>query len=412
MATYQEVLNAINDLRQLGDNAPAADYMAAVQKLRAMRDDWVLLGRDVREYSYLIKSIVSIYREFKHYQEGLDFLDAEYEQYKQTCQYEYVSKSQIYEIWADLLLLANHGKEEILLKLKLSVYYIFIDNTTYSNFELFSFRCFPGEKDKVPYSLNDIRNNTLSFASPTQFNDPMDTILIRWNDYRMRHAQTDTEKEFCRLYAEAIKPLKVRCFARNNELPESVGPFAAPTVPIIKSQRIEDINSLMWAHYTDSHKGFCVKYSFPSDFVMNNDHNQLTFTRIGNAKYAPTMDFINSPNLTVKDALFKKHDVWAYEKEVRIVHYDPSVTSDFKTMHLPEGCIKEIYLGIKCSSENEQKMRDAIGARNIPLYKMEVRDNDAYHLVPRLLAPSNTMTRSNTFSLCGFMRRFFDKCVN
>ena len=127
MATYQEVLNAINDMRRLGDNAPEADYMAAVQKLRAMRDDWVLLGRDVREYSYLMKSIVSIYREFKHYQEGLDFLDAEYEQYKQACQYEYVSKSQIYEIWADLLLLANHGKEEILHKLKLSVYYIFID---------------------------------------------------------------------------------------------------------------------------------------------------------------------------------------------------------------------------------------------------------------------------------------------
>lgn len=412
MATYKDLQNALRDLYQLGDKASEADCMATVQKLRSIRDDWALLGRSVTDYSNLIYKIASVYREFKYYQEGLDFLDAEFGPYNQVCQYEYAMKSRIFELWADLLLLADHDKEEVLQKLRLSVYYVFIPNTSYNNFEYFSFRCFPAVTDKIPFSLNDIRDNSLSFSSPTRFNDPMDTILIRWNDYRKRVAQTVSEKQLCDLYAEAIKPLKVRCFVRTDKLPESESPFAIPTAPIVKAQNIEDINSLMWAHYTNSHQGFCVKYKFPSHFVMNNDHNQLTFTRIGNAIYDPVMDFTQMPYLTVKDALFKKHDVWAYEKEVRIVHYDPAVTSDFKTMCLPEDSIQAIYLGLKCSPENEQKIREAIGDRNIPLYKMTVLDNDVYHLVPQLLEQGNAVNTKKSCYICDLFKTIYRKIVN
>lgn len=45
---------------------------------------------------------------------------------------------------------------------------------------------------------------------------------------------------------------------------------------------------------------------------------------------------------------------------------------------LPDGCIKEIYLGYKCSPSSAGKMKKAIIAKNIPLYKMAPSDDDFF----------------------------------
>lgn len=382
MATILDLRALINELTELDKNAPLDLYQKKIDEIIKLRDLWEVLP--AYEYSNIMLSVVSIYRQFQLYQEALEFLNKEYGIYDRICGFEYVSKSRLHELWADLLLLVGHTDSEILKELELSVYYIFIDNTTYNEFEFFSFRSFPEDGTPVEkqYSLNDIRNNTLSFSSPSRFNDPMDTILFRWNAYRKSIAQTEGERHLYDLYEQAIKPLKARCFARHDKLPRAESPLQTMNPEtIIKAQHIEDINPLMWAHYTDSHKGFCVKYSFPSSFVMNNDHNHLTFTRIGNADYQRSLDFTQRNDLSVMDALFMKDEVWSYETEVRIVHYDPSVTDDFKLLNVPENSIREIYLGMKCTENNCQLMRDAIAGRNIPLYKMTTKDSDVYHLV-------------------------------
>lgn len=382
MATIIDLRAAITALTQIGNNGTQPQYQQQIDEIMRLRQFWSKLN--CTEYSTIMLCIASIYRHFGLYQEALDFLEKEYPQYEQTCKYEYPNKSRIFEIWADLLLTIGRGDDEILEKLRRSVYFVFIDNTSYSNFDYFSFRSFPkqGAPLDEQYSLNDIRNNTLSFSSPSQFNDPMDTVLFRWNEYRKSIAKTDKERKLCSLYEQAIRPLKIRCFARRDKLPRAEHPFALiDPEHVVKPQNIEDISSLMWAHYTNSHQGFCVKYSFPSDFVMNNDHQQMTFTRIGNMNYKSNLDFTQADHLTVMDALFLKDKVWEYETEVRIIHYDPNVTENFKLMQLPEGCIREIYLGMKCSKENEKLMREAIGGRNIPLFRMATKNENIYQLV-------------------------------
>ncbi len=383
MEEPQKLLSIIRNATDQAEGATNDENLEAVQQLLDKHDIWCHPLFPSYMYSNMILFILFAYQRAGKHPDALHFLDTEYDNYAHFCQYEYAAKSNIFEIWAKLLYITGHGDNELLEKLKLSVYYIFIDNTSYDNFEYFSFRCFPeiGTSVDKQFSLNDIRNNTLSFASPSEFNDPMDTILFRWNEYRKNNAVSKEDAHIFELYAQAIEPLKVRCFVRNEALPRDLTPSEMLNFTPHKQQNIEDINSLMWAHYTNSHKGFCVKYKFPSSFVMNNDNTTLVFSRIGNADYQPSMNFVETKSLSVFKALFQKHNVWEYEKEVRIVHYDPSVDSKFKTLQLPDDSIKEIYLGLKCTKDNEELMCEAIEGKNIPLYRMTTKDNDVYHLV-------------------------------
>ena len=86
-------------------------------------------------------------------------------------------------------------------------------------------------------------------------------------------------------------------------------------------------------------------------------------------------------NNSVWDALFAKHDVWRYEKEVRLIHYDPSDEANYKTIEIPENRIEDIYLGLKWSDENREKMKQLLRNRNIKLYQMRVDESDSYKLV-------------------------------
>lgn len=227
--------------------------------------------------------------------------------------------------------------------------------------------------------MDDIQNNTICLAHPGTFNDPMDTILLRWNQYLCNTATDDVDKKLRLLNKKVYDHIKVRCFVRTDKLPR----YEAfnTDVPIRKEQKIEDVNQLMWAHYANYHKGFCIKYRLPRSIVYNQDEDTLTWTRIGNIDYQPEMKFSEKDNFRILDVLFAKNDIWSYEKEVRIIHYDPNDKADYKTISVPEDSIQEIYLGQRCSDENREKMKLLLRNRNIKLYQMKVDPIDTYKLV-------------------------------
>ena len=259
--------------------------------------------------------------------------------------------------------------------LKMATFYLFIDNHSYDGFEYFSFRNFSD------YAWDDIKKNTICLAHPSTFNDPMDTILFKWNNYLIMNAEDDIQCRLRLLYQKVYDHIKVRCFVRTEPLPRNL-PFGE--IPVLKKeQNIEDVNPLMWAHYAKDHTGFGIKYKLPANFVRNDNAGELIWTRIGNVNYKPDMILSKLDEFTVFDALFAKHDIWSYENEVRIVQYDANNDNNYKTVEIPEDSIQSIYLGLKCSDENRQKMLLTLRNRNIKLYQMEVDSIDAYKLVAK-----------------------------
>lgn len=224
--------------------------------------------------------------------------------------------------------------------------------------------------EKMPYysfrkfskhSLEDIENETISLAHPREFNDPLDTILVYWLNEEIKKKYTDEWQLRYRLLMKKVSEhIKIRCLiAGQNELGNEVP--------------IEDVNVLMWSHYADSHKGFCVKYVFDRDmFDLNKHIKRDKLLLVDKIKYSETIDINDEPSIRM--ALLEKSDFWKYENEMRLISYDCSgKDKEFPVVEC-KGMAKAVYLGVKCSNENRRLMEKAIGDKNIPLYQMSVNE--------------------------------------
>lgn len=274
------------------------------------------------------------------------------------------------QIHKDMALLYLHVDDEKTAyeHLKKATYNQFIDYKSYDGFEFYSFR------DFTKYAFADIINNTLTITHPSLFNDPLDAVLFRHNQYLIANASDDYQKSLQMLLQKTYEHFKVRCFVSLQELPRDVSqPFSR------QPHHIEEVNSLLWAHYARDHKGFCIKYKFPKTFVKNENEDQLTLTRIGSVTYEPEMKF-EGRQLSAFEALFSKHNIWSYESEARLVYYDPNNREDYQILPLPEDSITEIYLGLRCCDADRDRMKKILRNRNIKLYQMVLDEYDVYKL--------------------------------
>lgn len=231
--------------------------------------------------------------------------------------------------------------------------------------EYYSFRNFS------PYAINDIKNETISVAHPREFNDPFDTLFNLWLDLSIDNDNLDNiEREFRILLRKSAEHLKMRCLISASKKNDSC----------IEPVPIEKLDTLMWAHYANSHKGFCVKYKFPEDFFFDYNLSENKSLRMicgmeYNDNIKLSLDSVPDQNM----AILTKSNNWAYENEMRLISYDVEEHKDDKGIIIDEpefpifkcsGAAKAVYLGIKCSDANRRMMEAAIGDKNIELYQM------------------------------------------
>lgn len=208
------------------------------------------------------------------------------------------------------------------------------------------------------YALKDIENETVCLAHPRQFNDPLDTILVFWLDEEIKKNVGGTELLYRILMKKVAEHIKIRCLIAGKKEDGSDIP-------------VEDLNVLMWAHYADSHKGFCIKYEFTEDWFDRNKYvNSDKIILIDRIKYVESIKIEDEPSITM--ALLEKSHFWKDENEMRLISFDFSGDDkDFPTIEC-KGAAKAIYLGAKCSDTNRRRIEKAIGDKNIPLYQMSV----------------------------------------
>lgn len=251
------------------------------------------------------------------------------------------ARAPLFRRMIDLFL--NEGKEEDAYKAVNS--YLFssiVGRTTLPQNSFFSFRTF------TDYSWEDICNDSISLVHPSKFNDPFDPLIFRWIDFQLNKSDVDERRFYC-LLRKAIHGLRLRCF--------------------VNSDSIEKINPLMWAHYANSHTGFCVQYQFESDTLII-DSEQESFTCIEEVHYHPLCKVDKS--LTMEEALYLKDSIWEYENEYRLVHFS-SADDEEKTpgvyihQHVSP---KAIYLGSNCSESNRLKMQILLRNKNVALFQM------------------------------------------
>ena len=139
-------------------------------------------------------------------------------------------------------------------------------------------------------------------------------------------------------------------------------------------------NRLMWSHYADSHKGFCIEYDFsePEDEVLSKIPLPVFYSE--NRPLVPWKAAIDNSVENMEEAyaeimmgLLTKDKEWEYENEWRIL----IGTTEDSELAMPK--VSCIYLGASIEKENRDKIVAIAKKQNIPVKQMKV-DRGAYDL--------------------------------
>ncbi|WP_284462370.1 DUF2971 domain-containing protein [Chryseobacterium sp.] len=146
-------------------------------------------------------------------------------------------------------------------------------------------------------------------------------------------------------------------------------------------------SSLMWAHYTVSHRGFCIGFDENHDFFkdfLSSDKNTSRYTKdvLYSEKRAKIPTSLSEPTLTFEPFLTKSIE-WAYENEVRVIATLNSASSVITTepyniclFKVPHTALKEIILGVNIDSDSEKKIREFAEKSNIEIFKTKISETE------------------------------------
>jgi len=138
-------------------------------------------------------------------------------------------------------------------------------------------------------------------------------------------------------------------------------------------------NELLWAHYANSHKGFCIEYDL--DLLKDNRRSEFDIRNLINIKYVK-----ERPVVEENDELFAretkvfgtKSQSWKYENEVRLVFKTNGVKK------IAKGAIKGIYFGLNMGLEERNSIIKGLKDNDITFHQIE-RVGNTYKLIANKL---------------------------
>ncbi len=298
----------------------------------------------------------------------------------------------------------------------------------------------------INYSQEALINNTVYLQNPALFDDPYDcTILANEQDFYIKrityyakrcginvqpewdyneivyklsvylYEGSQKGKSLDELFLvdsenDKMSQLRLKVFIQkivigmNSEFKEFTDAWQRSFYKAIHSEYIDDVQNslkifriscfaespysiLMWSHYANCHKGFCIEYEIP----QYSESNQLLFHNLYPVIYSDVrisvlescLKYLKLPKITdeilwdiYKYGLLMKSIDWKYQNEWRLIFPN--------NMILNNNCqffkVNKVYLGNKMSSNDRWKLIEICNRKGIPYggvnisqekYKME-----------------------------------------
>lgn len=144
-------------------------------------------------------------------------------------------------------------------------------------------------------------------------------------------------------------------------------------------------NTLMWAHYTNSHKGFCVGFDPNDEYFQNylsNDRKKSKTVKevVYSDKRVEIPMELGKKKLEFEPYITKSAD-WEYEEEVRVISTlnlsDKKINGNPVDIHLfkvPHKSIKEIVAGANMDKKDEDLIREFCSKNKVQFFKSKISD--------------------------------------
>ena len=239
------------------------------------------------------------------------------------------------------------------------IYYISVDeiyrDLTDGVLTAFSFRPFS------KYALKDVCLNEIMLCNPDRFNDPFDTVFPHWIDYTLSR----------------LKDRQPSAYRHQRIMKDTFQSVRARSLVLASKGNVRKLPKLMWAHYADEHKGFCIKYKIDKNFFFSHQNDKSVM--VGFKMNYINDDFRFDKNIRLSKALMSKCNIWKYEKEFRILMFNPEFKADFISWPLNEYFkMTDIYLGLRCQEDDQRLMESLLQDTPIKLHKMKEKLPYAY----------------------------------
>jgi Protein of unknown function (DUF2971) len=240
----------------------------------------------------------------------------------------------------------------------------------------------PPPQDKEIYSETFIRdckcilNNQLWFSSLENLNDPFEGVFqidtSIGKALKLFKKNIDFEK-LENLKIETIKGKKENCG--------------------ILSLTTDNQNLLMWSHYTNNQRGYCIEFNLDAkNFIKFNNKKLTSKVHLKKVSYSdeyPKESILNSDNNMI---FGYKSKCWNYEKEYRFI----SSNSGLYTYN--ENCLKAIFLGADCGFIEEILLCSIAYVKGIKVYKAKLFSNKfKLYFLPYDLASLNKKINCQKF---------------
>jgi len=169
--------------------------------------------------------------------------------------------------------------------------------------------------DDPGYLENVIRDNTIKFGAPNDFNDPFECMSVigitsfnrtkkELEELTKNKGKKYSDEAFLRAYGQVVA--RSLDYYRNKSL-SKYGVFCL-------SGKWDDI--LMWAHYSNDHKGVVTIFQF--------DKNHIFYDKMMKVQYRKGITYfeIDHPNCAKKiwESFSTKDPIWEYENEYRVIN--------------------------------------------------------------------------------------------
>lgn len=219
------------------------------------------------------------------------------------------------------------------------------------------------------YSLDSLKNDTVWFDKPANFNDPYDCSI------------TVTGKPFKDYLESVIKNIEEQVGKLDDTNRQYFTDFVTKGVIDELNEYVQNSclvscfttkvdSMLMWSHYADCHSGFCMIYDISSISASSYIRKNLYPVIYSGDKFDISyyVDKSLKADYPFIASLCWKNKVWSYENEYRIV------LPYGKEKSIPQSIpfIKPTYicLGSKISKENEDIITDIALDRDIKVFNM------------------------------------------
>lgn len=230
---------------------------------------------------------------------------------------------------------------------------------------LYKYRSGTYNKDETNYDLMNLRADKIRFTNIKNFNDPFECKIISRD---LLDTLDDKLKRFEEFFMYSKKNKSDYIDSAHKELIHNSRYKFFKNLLICSFSEYKD-NILMWSHYSNEHKGFCIEYDLESLIKT-----RAFILPVIYSNEVPDIDDYKINSRRGYSIVYTKALDWEYEKEWRFIINGNSDGENFNIIKP-----KAIYLGCNIEDKLEKDLLKICKEKNIKCYRA-IKDPYKYRL--------------------------------